>query len=58
MGGFLASLGMRPEIQFCLIAVVLGVTALATFPHLLPALGGGWPSAKGILCRASRNEKR
>jgi fucose permease len=36
MGGFLATLGMRPETHFCLMAVVLGCTALATFPHLLP----------------------
>lgn len=33
--GLLATLGMRPETHFCLIAAVLGATALATFPHLL-----------------------
>jgi predicted MFS family arabinose efflux permease len=36
MGGLLATLGMRPETHFCLMAAVLGCTALATFPHLLP----------------------
>jgi MFS family permease len=34
-GGLLATLRMRPETHFCLIAAVLGVTVLATFPHLL-----------------------
>jgi MFS family permease len=35
LGGLLATLGMSPRTHLCLIAVVLGLTALATFPHLL-----------------------
>lgn len=35
-GGLLAAWPLRPEIHFALAAVVLGLLALTTFPHLLP----------------------
>ncbi|MES2706314.1 MAG: MFS transporter [Verrucomicrobiota bacterium] len=34
-GGLLASLALRPEIHFTLVAAVMAVMALAAFPHLI-----------------------
>ena len=59
--GFLAGppfIGFTAELLGLRCALgIIGATSLLIV-MLAPALGGGWPSAKGILCRASRNEKR